>query len=245
MTFIKPARLAVGAIAAAFALSACGPGLDEADRQTRSEGDVRLVNATDDRPSLDLFNSDSAVQTGVVPNAASSYGRISTGSATLGVRATGNAATLTSITTSIGNGDHRTLVAASSAGTLAITLLGDDESKPDRNSAKLRILHTAAAEAGAVDVFVAASCTGLPASATAVATSVSGLSSYVQVAASAAGHVCVTRAGDRADLRLDAASLTLPDQRIVTLILTRTAASTQLKGLVLDQQRAPTTATAP
>ena len=66
-----------------------------------------------------------------------------------------------------------------------------------------------------------------------------GVSGYVQVTSpSTATHLCITKAGDRTDVRLDVGTVTLSDQRIVTLILVRAATGNLVKGLTLDQQSA-------
>ena len=227
------------ALAATLALSACGPGLDEATRSSggSSDGLVRLVSVADDRPSLDLYASTTVVQAGVAVNTVGAYGSVASGSVSLNVRAPGNPAPIGTVTTTLAKGDHRAVVASTTGATFAVTLLSEDEANPDRGKAKLRVVNLASTEAGPLDLFLAASCTGLPATATLA--NVSGPSNYVQVASSSTTtHLCLTKAGDRTDVRLDVASLMLSDQRIVTLLLVRAAAanSNQVKGLVLDYQ---------
>ena len=241
----SPTRLLPAlALATTFALAACGPGIDEATRSSggSSDGQVRLINVADDRPSLDLYATNTAVQSGVALNAAGAYGSVASGSVSLNVRAPGSPTQLTAVTTTLAKGDHRAVVASTTGSTFTSTLLSEDEGNPDRGKAKLRVLNLAGTEAGALDLFIAASCTGLPSSATATLTGVNGPSSYVQVTSpSTATHLCVTKAGDRTDVRLDVASVTLSDQRIVTLILVRaTITGNLVKGLTLDQQTALT-----
>jgi len=230
------------ALATTFALAGCGPGLDEATRSSggSSDGMVRLVNVADDKPSLDLYAANTVVQSAVTVNTAGSYGSVASGSVSLNVRAPGSQTQLATLTTTLAKGDHRAVVISTSGGTLTPTLLSEDEANPDRGKAKLRVVNLASTEAGLLDLYLAASCTGVPSTTTATVASASGTPSpFVQVTSpSTATHLCITKANDRTDLRLDVASLTLSDQRIVTLILVRAAAtnSTLVKGLVLDYQ---------
>ena len=236
-----PTRLLL-ALAATVSLAACGPGIDEAKRSTGSSSDpqVRLVNVADDKPSLDLYAATTVVQSGVALNTAGAYGTVAAGSVSLNVRAPGNTTPLSAATTTLASGNHAAVVASTSGATFTSTLLGEDEGNPDRGKAKLRVVNLATTEAPSLDLFMAASCTGLPSSATATLTGIGGVSSYVQVTPpSTAMHLCITKASDRADVRLDLASVTLSDQRIVTLILVRAATTGNLvKGFTLDQQGA-------
>ena len=239
--FLALALALAPALAATLALSACGPGIDEATRSSggSSDGLVRLVSVADDKPSLDLYASTTVVQAGVAVNTVGAYGSVASGSVSLNVRAPGNPAPIGTVTTTLAKGDHRAVVASTTGATFAVTLLSEDEANPDRGKAKLRVVNLASTEAGPLDLFLAASCTGLPSTATATLPNVSGPSSYVQVASSSTTtHLCLTKAGDRTDVRLDVASLMLSDQRIVTLLLVRAAAtnSNLVKGLVLDYQ---------
>jgi hypothetical protein len=231
------------ALATTLALAACGGGALSTD-----EGHLRLVNATSaaEFPSLDLFANNGAVVTGVLPDTVSGYGDIKHDNYTLDLRQTGSSTALVTTSTTLARKDHQTVVATTSGGTLAMTVLLDQEGAPSSGNAKLRIFNAASADAGAVDVYlVAAACTTLATSAAApTAANVSGLqSAYTTLTASTtAVHLCVTAAGDKTDVRLDIPAITLFDQRIVTVILTHTSGGLLLHGLVLDQQGAATTA---
>lgn len=231
------------ACAATLALAACGGGTLSTD-----EGHLRLVNATSavEFPSLDLFAANGAVVTGVLPDSVSGYGDLKHDTYTLDLRQTGSSTALVTTTATLARKDHQTVVATTSGGTLAITVLSDQEGAPSSGNAKLRIFNAASADSGAVDVYlVAAACTTLATSpAAATVANVSGLQNgYTQITASPAPvHLCVTATGDKSDVRLDIPALTLFDQRIVTVILTHTTGGILLHGLVLDQQGAATTA---
>jgi hypothetical protein len=225
----------------AATLGACGSGSLSVDN-----GELRLVNATSEFPSLDLFASNSAVVTGVTPLSASGYGALKSDAYTLDVRASGSGATLVSTSTTLAKKDNQTVVAYSSAGTLTVAVLSDKEGDPSNGNAKVRIFNTASADAGNLDVYlVGTDCSTLVTSgAAAFAANVSGLqSAYTQVSSSTTPyHVCVTAPGDKSDLRLDIPSLVLSEKRIVTIVLVRTAGGFLVNGLLLDQQGALTQA---
>ena len=217
-------------------LGACGGGSLPSD-----DGHLRLVNATSDFASLDLFAANSVVVSGVTPLSSSGFADVKNNNYTLDVHASGGA-TLVSTSTSLGKKAHQTVVAYSSAGSLNAVVLSDEESDPSSGNAKVRIFNTASADAGSLDVYlVTGACSTLASSgAAAFAANLGGLqSTYTQVSSSTtAYHVCVTAPGDKTDLRLDIPSLVLSEKRIVTVILVRTAGGFLVNGLVLDQQGA-------
>lgn len=205
-------------------------------------GSVRLVNASQSA-FLDLYDSSTALSTGVALYGAGNYVSLPRGSRVLGVRAQGSSATLATATVPVVRDDHQALVAYQTVGTFATATVPEDEAAPSSNSAKLRVFNTASADAGSVDVYVAVAtttCAAIAASTmAATAATVSGLQTgYAQLAAATAPYrVCVTGAGVRTDLRLDIPALTLSNLRIVTLVLARTPAN-KLQALTIDQQGA-------
>ena len=223
------------------ALAACGGGA-----LPTNQGELRLVNATSEFAGLDLFADNNAVVSGVASLASSGYAGVDAKSHTLDVRATGTSTALVTTSTAIGKKELQAVVAYTNAGTLADTVLGEEEGDPSNGNAKLRIFNTATASTDAVDVYlVSTACASLATSAAApFASNLNGLqTAFTQVTASATPvHVCVTSPGDRTDVRLDIPSLALSDKRVVTLILVHSAGGVLLHGLVLDQQGALTQA---
>ncbi len=217
-------------------LHGCGGGSN-----SDKAGFVRLVNATTDYGALDLYSSTSGISTSVASFAVGAYVELEEGSYTFNLKSAGTNTTSSTSTRSVSKDVHNTLLAYVSGGTLATAFLTDTEAAPSSGAAKLRVFNTAAAEAGSVDVYVVASaCTSL-ANASATASSVSTWSVYNEITAASSGtayHVCITAAGDKTDLRLDIPSLTLTDQQIATLVLTRTSGGVLLHGLLLNQQGA-------
>ena len=224
----------------AAALTACGGGL------LGNQGRIRLVNATTGLGALDLLVDGDAAITGVATATSSDYVLRKADSYSLDIRQTGSAATLLTTSTKLVADKHQSLVAYNSGGTMAASILDDEEGDPGRGKAKFRVFNTATAAADQVDVYlIAAACSTLDTSAAApTASGVSGLQgAYTELASSAtAYHLCVTSAGDKSDVRLEIPSFVLSEKRIVTVILARGAGGYLLNAIVLDQQGAATQA---
>ncbi|MBC7978029.1 MAG: DUF4397 domain-containing protein [Myxococcales bacterium] len=223
------------AFAAAVLLSACGGGSLPSE-----EGNLRLVNATSDFASLDLFQTNSALITGVTPLSASGFAGLKNGGYSIDVRVTGSGTALVTSTVSLAKKDYQTVVAYSNAGSLALQVLSDKEGDPSSGNAKVRIFNAASGDTGGLDVYLTtAECSTIANSGSApFAANLSGLqSTFTQVTASTTPyHVCVTTPGDKTELRLDIPLLTLSNQRIVTIVLSRSAGGFLVNGMTIDQQ---------
>jgi hypothetical protein len=225
---------------AVLALALCIPLLHACG--SSDDGYVRLVNATTDYSSLDLYQSTNQLGDSVDSNTVGSYADLSAGSYTINVRSTGSSTNAASLSQTVAKGDHFTLVAYMKAGALTTTTLTDSESDPDSGYAKLRVFNAASSSVSSLDVYVTSNaCSSLTTSDTAVASSVTGLqSAYSTIVAASAGtawHVCVTAAGSRTDVRLDIPSVTFTSKEIATLVLTQSTGGYLLNGLVLDQKK--------
>lgn len=232
-----PSIASLAALAIALPLlHGCGGG-----GSSGGPGFVRLVNATTDYSALDLYSTTTSISTSVPSFGAGDYVSLGEGSYTFNLKSAGTETTSSTSTRSVSKDVHNTLLAYMSAGVLTTAYLTDTEVAPTSGAAKLRVFNTATAEAGSLDVYlVTSACTNL-ASAAATASNVSTWSTYSEITAAAAGtpyHLCVTAAGDKSDLRLDIPSLTLTDQQIVTLVLTRSSGGVLVHGLLLNQQGA-------
>ncbi len=229
-------KLYATCIGVAALASGCGGG------KSLLDGDVRVVNATSEFATLDLYDGSNRISSGTASYAVGPYVDVEKGSHTFNLADGGTGVTSATVNASVTKGDHFTIVAYASAGTLTATYLSDEEGSPSSGTAKLRFFNTAATDVTAIDAYlVTTPCSSLSSSLSApVAAGVSGLqASYTQVNASSGGtsyHICVTAAGDKTDLRLDIPAATLKDQEIATLILTPSAGGVLLNGLMLDQQ---------
>ncbi len=230
-------------------LNACG--IDDVN-----DGNVRVVNATTDYSSIDLYTQDSSgndtlVVSGTAAGAASSYSSTKKGTDTFEIKSGSSAGNASTATGTITTDDHFTLVSYITGNTLDTVFLSDDEDSPGSGNAKLRVLNGASTEAGSVDVYLSQNaCSALGTTDTAFASAVAGptagaafTTAYSQVSASASGtswNLCVFAAGDKSTVLADVPALILKNQEIATLILTRTAGGVLLNAAVLDQQGALT-----
>lgn len=225
------------ALALAVLLGACGGGSLPSE-----DGNLRLVNATSEFPSLDLFQTNSAFITGVTPLSASGFAGLKNGNYSVDVRATGSGTALVTTSVSLAKKDFQTVVAYSNAGSLALALLSDKESDPSSGNAKIRLFNAASGDTGGLDVYLTtAACSTIANSGSApFAANLIGLqATFTQVTASTTPyHVCVTTPGDKTELRIDIPSLLLSNQRIVTVILSRSAGGFLVNGMTIDQQGA-------
>ena len=222
-----------------FALTACGGGL------LGNQGRIRLVNATTGLGALDLLIDNGVVISGVATASGSDYVLRKADNYSIDIRQSSNGATLLTTSTTLVADKHKTVVAYNSGGTVAASILDDEEVDPGRNKAKFRVFNTATGSGDQVDVYlIAAACSTLDGLAAApTAAGVSGLqTAYTELASGSEFHVCVTSAGDKSDVRLEIPSLVLSDKRIVTVILARGAGGYLMNAIVLDQQGAATQA---
>ena len=244
----KWAALAV-ALALLPLLDACG--IDDVN-----DGHVRIVNATTDYASIDLYTQDSdsndtLVASGTAAGAVSAYNDVKRGSTTFEIKSGTSAGNASSATGTVTTDDHFALVSYITGNTLDTVFLSEEENNPSSGNAKLRILNGASTEAGSVDVYLSQNaCNALSTTDTAFASAVAGptagaafTATYSQVTAASAGtswNLCVTSGGDKSTVLLDIPTFTLKNQEIATLILTRTAGGVLLNAAQLDQQGALT-----
>jgi hypothetical protein len=218
------------------ALTACGGGL------LGNQGRIRLLNATTGLGALDLQIDGATAISGVQTATGSDYVLKKAESYTLDILQSGSPASLLTTSTTLVADKHQTVVAYNSGGTMAASILDDEEGSPDKGKAKFRVFNTATASADQVDVYlITADCSSLGSSAAApIATGVSGLqTAYTSLSSSTTAYnVCITSAGDKTDVRLAIPSFMLTEKRIVTVILARGAGGYLMNAIVVDQQGA-------
>ncbi len=225
-------------LAGCLLLASCGGG----NGIGGTGGAVRLVNATPDFASLDLYEGTNRVISSTALATVSDYVDTNAETYTFNLESTGSTTVAASVNGTIDKKKHATVVAYTTGGALNAAFLTDEEGSPSSGTAKLRVLNAANTEAGAVDVYlVGSACSALQS--TSVAATVANVSNlqttYTQVSAASGGtayHLCVTATGDKSDIRLDLPAFSLSDQQIVTLILVKTSGGVLLNGLALNQQ---------
>ena len=235
---------------AAIAVACTLPLLSACGNDDAQKGEVRIINATSEYTSLDLYTensdgSDSLVVSGTAAGAASAYTGVDRGTYTFQVKSSSGAGTAASVAGTVTKTDHFSVVTSLTGGTATATFLTDEETSPASGNAKLRIFNAASGEAPSVDVYLSTNaCDALTVTDTPFASAVTGLqTAYSQLTAGSTGstwNVCVFANGDTTTLLLDIPALTLKNQEIATLILTHTAGGVLLNGAVLDQQGAMT-----
>ena len=235
---------------AAIAVACTLPLLSACGNDDAQEGDVRMINATSEYTSLDLYTensdgSDNLVVSGTAAGTASAYTGVDRGSYTFQVKSSSGAGTAATVAGTVTKTDHFSVVTSLTGGTATATFLTDEETSPASGNAKLRIFNAASGEAPSVDVYLSTNaCDALTVTDTPFASAVTGLqTAYSQLTAGSTGstwNVCVFANGDTTTLLLDIPALTLKNQEIATLILTHTAGGVLLNGAVLDQQGAMT-----
>ena len=227
-------RLLLSGAASVALLAGCGGGA------APNSGEVRLVNATNEFGTLDLYESSNRLSSGVAPFTAGSYEDLNKGDYDFSIRGGVAGATIATLSATMKKTEPMTLVAYSNAGTPTLAEIDETEDEPDKGAAKLRFFNTASSDSGAIDAYLianSASCADLG-TATSVATAVSDLqSSFIDINPSGTSpyRLCVTAAGDRTDVRLDT-TLAVGDREIITVILSRTPGAVLLNGAVLVQE---------
>ncbi|KQU80759.1 hypothetical protein ASE08_09050 [Rhizobacter sp. Root16D2] len=221
-------------------LQACGGNSEE------DQGSVRLVNATTDFALLDAYRDDSGMVNSVAAGSASGYANLDEDDYTFKISQTGSGTTAASTGGSVSAGSHYALLAYASGSALQVSYLTEDEDAPSSGQAKLRFMNTAGVEAGAVDVYVGqVACNALGSTSIAAASGLSTSTSATSPTAyttfgAGTYHVCVTAANVKSDVRLDIPALTLGNQQVATLVLTRSSGGVLVNGLVVSQRGAVT-----
>jgi hypothetical protein len=230
---------------AALAMALTLPFLHGCGNDDANKGQVRIVNATTEYSSLDLYwvDSDSnnvAIASGTVAGAVSGYDGVDRGTHTFNIKSNGGAGIAATTSGTLSKEKHYSVVAYLTGNALKAQFLTDEEDTPNGSNAKLRVFNAASSEASSVDVYLTtADCSTLGVTDSAVASAVTGLQDSFTLVSPAAWNLCVTTAGDKTSLLLSTA-LTLTKGEIATLILTHTSGGVLLNSAVLDQQGAYT-----
>jgi hypothetical protein len=242
---LSKTRAALALVLAIPPLLLGGCGNDDAQ-----DAQVRLVNATSEYPTMDLYTVDSKNESnkfisGTPSFNVSSYSGLFGGSYTFKILGAGSSTAAAQVTGDVTKQKHFAIIGSLSGGAATALFVPEDEDAPASGNAKVRILNAASAEVGGVDVYVTSSaCNNLQDTDTALATAVSGLQTgFNEIITTSAGstwNVCVTGTGSKTDLRFAANAVKFADTEVATLILTHTSGGTLLNGMVLEQQGALT-----
>lgn len=215
-------------------LHACGGG-----GSGGGSGALRLVNVSDDQPSLDLYASDGSTETllssAVATDAAGSYVSLGATTLTLNLKRTGTATTSGTSTRTVLKDTSHTLLAYSTSSSLRSVFLTDAEVAPAAGIAKLRVFN-ASNEAGTLDVYVTDPAAALAdSSPTVSALAGERIGSYTEIGAGSY-RIRVTGTGVSTDLRLDLPAVSFASQQIVTLVLTSGSGGVLVHGHLINQK---------
>lgn len=219
-------------------LAGCGSG------DSSGDGSLRLINATRTHASLDLYQSSALAESATQMDTISGYASVPVGSPTLQLNDAGGSTALLTTATTIVSGQHYTLLAYESAGSLKTAVLTEDFSAPASGTGQLRIFDTAI-ETGAIDVYITTPSTDLSTLSTpttAFSAQTYAQSSGLMAYAPGTYRVRVTASGNKSQLLLDIPAVTIVDQQILTVALTPSAGGILLDGSMLSQQGAYTAA---
>ncbi len=220
-------------------LAGCGGNGDSS-----GAGSVRLINATLTHPSLDLLQNSSAAVSAAQVDTISAYADVPAGSPAFQVNDAGGSTALVTTSATITGGQHYTLLAYESGGSVRTSVLTEDFSAPTSGTGQLRIYDTAL-DAGAIDVYITDPATDLAtvsAPTTTFSAQTYAQSSSLLPYAPGTYRVRVTVSGNKTQLLLDMPAVAIANQQIVTIALTPTAGGILLDGSMLSQQGAYTAA---
>jgi len=224
----------VGLVATGVALSGCGSS------DSSSSTSLRVLNATNSHPSIDLQVNAVVVEPGTATDAVSAYAGPASGSNTLQITDAGVTTALATTVPTLSGGNHYTVVAYEVGSTVKTAIVSEDNTTPTSGTAQMRLYNTVV-NAGKLDAYVAnvANCTSTTLSTLSPLTTFTSTTTVTAttLATYSPGtyRVCVTGAGNSADLRMEL-SVTLVSQQIAFVVMTPTTGGALINGSVLTQQ---------
>jgi len=217
---------------AALLHTACGGSSDDDGGGTSQ---VRLVNATTDYASLDLYADDAPGSKDTASFTAGNYVPLASGTRALALRRSGSATTVSTSSRPLSAGAYQTLVAYGTENALRTAYMTDGEAAPGGGKAKLRVLN-AGIDAGSLDTYVFPADAPLAEQVPSVASQQPETLSLYREFAQGSYRVVVTAPGSKTDVRLDLPAVALADQQIATLVLTTTPGGVLVHGLLVNQR---------
>lgn len=222
--------------AATLALSLGLAGCGGSNNDSTSAAALRVVNATNSHPSLDLLVGSVVSASATATDTASAYVAPAAGSNLLQLNDAGAGTALSTTNPTLSASAHYTLFAYESGGSVKTTVLNEDQTAPAAGSAYLRVYNVADA-AGKLDVYITDPATDLAAAGSPISLTAGTVPYSTAYALQGAGtwRVRVTGYGNKADLRLDM-PLVLASQQVATVVLSPSVGGVLLNGSTLIQQ---------
>ena len=209
------------------------------------DAQVRILNVSPGYTSLDMYindgnsSSDTLQLQSAASGAVTDYTSFKSGTYTVKFKTHGATDTLLSLSSQkLVDESHTTYITYGSSGHFSALMLGEDVAQPDSGKSQLQVYNVA--EAGSLDIYLTDSSTAL-ADASPTYSSVGAGTSGAATLDKGTYRLRVTGAGDKTDLRLDVAGITLDNQKVASLIFTSTKGGVLVNAVYLPQQGSLTT----
>ena len=205
---------------------------------------IRLLNLSTGYPTLDLITNidaddddDDVTQSEAVAlETAGDYQQMEADNYTIKLKRTGSGSILRSFTNEeLVEDDSFTYVAYGEVGAFGALRIDDTQDEADAGETRLSIANVSTA--GALDVYITDTDTGLDDTTPVLSGVGAALASFATD--SGTYRLRVTASGDNTDVRLDIASFELPDHGVGALIFTSTQGGTLANAIYLPQEGQP------
>ena len=222
--------LSVPAILAALLLAGCDVAGSGGDAY------VRVVNASMDYASVDLYLDDKLKIASTGYEAASSYLKVDSDSYDVEFRRSGSSGALGSYNTDLEGDERLTWLVLGPSGNFQVIAIDESRDPADKDESLLRVVN-AASDAGSVDVYLTDATTDLDDVSpdySAVATDALAGEGLVKLDAGTY-RLRVTAAGSKTDVRFDRPDLVLASKGVYTLVVTGTTGGVLTDAMLLKQ----------
>ncbi len=231
-------REAVAFLLACIVLNGCS--------KSSGGAQIRVLNASIDYSSLDLYLDDGSSNTRKITAAAygtlTSYTSVGAASYTVEFTRNGVSSSLKSASEKLTTNTHRTYVAYGNSGKFGTLEILEDQDKPSSSYTKVQLLD-AAPDAGTVDVYLTDPSVDLSNSSPTFSSVGGGTiagSGFVTIS-SGTYRIRVTGAGSQTDVRLDSVTgITFSSEEILSIVVTGTSGGVLVNATVIPQQGAQT-----
>ena len=217
-------------VVAALSLSGCD--------STATGGDayVRVVNASMDYASVDLYLDDKLKIASTGYESASSYLKVDSDTYDVEFRRSGASGALGSYNTDLQGDERLTWLVLGPSGSFQVIAIDESRDPADKDESLLRVVN-AASDAGSVDVYLTDATTNLADVSpdyAAVATDQLAGEGLVRLDAGT-WRLRVTAAGSKTDVRIDRPDLVLASKGVYTLVVTGTTGGVLTDTMLLKQ----------
>ncbi len=199
---------------------------------------ARVLNASADYESLDLYFDDRLLIESVGYETASAYVEVDADAYTLEFTRADVTSTLLSVREDLDDQSHTTLVAFGPTGGFDTLRIDEDVAQPDAGGAKVQVVN-AATDAGSLDVYFTAPGVGLGDVAPTFSALEPGSAADLPVTVDDGTYqLRITAAGSKTDLRYDHDSVTLASRSVTNFVITGTGGGFLVNVAALPQRGA-------